>query len=57
MKVIIDMCFILLINTLINASFYNSYFVWRSNTFPLTSKGVYKDNYLQFNSSTARVYS
>jgi hypothetical protein len=24
---------------------------------PLTSKGVYKDNYLQFNSSTTRVYS
>jgi hypothetical protein len=43
MKVVIDMCFILLINTLINASFYNCYFVWRSNTFTtLTSKGVYK---------------
>jgi hypothetical protein len=24
---------------------------------PLTSKGVYKDNYSQFNPSTARVYS
>jgi hypothetical protein len=42
----IDMCFIFLINPLINASFYNCYFMWRSNTFPLTSKGVYKDNYL-----------
>jgi hypothetical protein len=38
--------FYFLINPLINASFYNCYFMWRSNTFPLTSKGVYKDNYL-----------
>jgi hypothetical protein len=31
--------------------------MWRFITLPLTSKGVYKDNYLQFNSSKARVYS
>jgi hypothetical protein len=31
--------------------------MWRFSTSPLTSKGVHKDNYLQFNSSTARVYS
>jgi hypothetical protein len=33
MKGIIDMCFIVLIKTLINASFYNCYFMWMSNTF------------------------
>jgi hypothetical protein len=44
MKVIIDMCFIRSLHTLINASFYNCYFMWRFNTFPLTSKGVYKNN-------------
>jgi hypothetical protein len=31
--------------------------MWRFNTLPLTSKGVFQDNYLQFNSSTAKVYS
>jgi hypothetical protein len=30
--------------------------MWRFNSLPFTSKGVYEDNYLQFNSSTARVY-
>jgi hypothetical protein len=46
MKVIIDMCFILLLHTLINASFCNGYFMWKFNTFTLTSEVVYKDNYL-----------
>jgi hypothetical protein len=46
MKVIIDMCFILLIKQLINVSFHNFYFMWGFNTSPFTSKGVHKDNYL-----------
>jgi hypothetical protein len=46
MKVIIDMCFILLIEHLINVSFHDCYFMWGFNTSPFTSKGVYKDNYL-----------
>jgi hypothetical protein len=46
MKVIIDMCFIILIKHLINVSFHNYYFMWGFNTSLFTSKGVYKDNYL-----------
>jgi hypothetical protein len=46
MKVIIDMCFIILIKHLIKVSFHNCYFMWGFNTSPFTSKGVHKDNYL-----------
>jgi hypothetical protein len=46
MKIIIDMCFILLLHASINGSFYNCYFMWRLTPPPFTSNGVYKDNYL-----------
>jgi hypothetical protein len=46
MKVIIDMCFILLIKHLINVSFHNCYFIWGFDTSPFISTIVYKDNYL-----------
>jgi hypothetical protein len=32
------------------------YFMGRFKTLPLTSQGMFKDNYLQFDSSTAGVY-
>jgi hypothetical protein len=50
MKVIIDMCFILLIKHLINVSFIICYFMWRSKTSPFTSKDVYKMQLITFNS-------
>jgi hypothetical protein len=46
MKVIIDMGFIPLLHTEINASFYTCYSCKGLTLLPLSSNGVYKDNYL-----------